>query len=69
MKNEEALELAIKLSCFCNEMASCKECVFSKSEGENAISDCGFENKMPYEWSIQITKLSKMESDTDASNN
>lgn len=69
MTNTKALELAIQLSCFCNEMASCKECIFSIYEDINDVLECGIENKMPYEWSIQVTKLSKMEGDKDAGSN
>lgn len=65
MTNEEALELAIRLSCFCNEMGSCDECVFAKSDGINSVPECGIENKMPYEWSIQITKLPNMGGETE----
>ena len=57
MTNEEALELAVKLSCFCDEMEKCSECIFSKIE--NDMHMCGLENKIPVEWSIKITKLPK----------
>ena len=65
MTNEEALELAIKLSCFCDEMESCEECIFARSDGISIVPECSIENKMPYEWSIQITKLPNMGGDAE----
>ena len=59
MTNEEALELAVKLSCFCDETEKCSECIFSKIEDH--MHTCGFENKIPSEWSVKISKLPKME--------
>ncbi len=61
MTNEEALELAVKLSCFCDEMEKCSECIFSKVESEQYMHSCGLEHKIPLEWSIKITKLPKTE--------
>lgn len=62
MTNEEALELAVKLSCFCDEMDSCRNCIFSKPGCENDIlPECGLDSKIPLEWSILVSKLPKKE--------
>ncbi len=61
MTNEEALDLAIKLSRFCDEMDSCENCIFSKPACVSDVSICGFEHKIPLEWSIPTEKLPKTE--------